>query len=176
MKTIIALFLAFASAAVSAASVGFLPDPATAAPGGTFTVDVVGSAFPELAGGTLDLGFDPALVSLDSVAVNAALFDFLPTSGALTAPGEWTGVGFDTFVNAPAAGDFTIATLTLTALAEGSGILSVLGTSQFFSSVAEVFPALSRGSVGVTAVPVPAAVWLFGSGLLGIVGVGRRSR
>ncbi len=30
--------------------------------------------------------------------------------------------------------------------------------------------------IGVTAVPVPAAVWLFGSGLLGLVGVARRKK
>ena len=31
-------------------------------------------------------------------------------------------------------------------------------------------------SIGVTAVPVPAAVWLFGSGLLGLVGMARRKK
>ena len=29
---------------------------------------------------------------------------------------------------------------------------------------------------GTTVIPVPAAVWLFGSGLLGLVGVARRKR
>jgi hypothetical protein len=36
------------------------------------------------------------------------------------------------------------------------------------------------GSVGLvvnpTAIPVPAAIWLFGSGLLGLVGIARRKR
>ena len=31
------------------------------------------------------------------------------------------------------------------------------------------------GEVGIPAVPVPAAAWLFGSGLLGLVGVTRRT-
>lgn len=31
-------------------------------------------------------------------------------------------------------------------------------------------------SIGVTAIPVPAAVWLFGSGLLGLVGMARRKQ
>lgn len=31
-------------------------------------------------------------------------------------------------------------------------------------------------TIGLTAVPVPAAVWLFGSGLLGLIGVARRKR
>jgi hypothetical protein len=30
--------------------------------------------------------------------------------------------------------------------------------------------------VSLTAVPVPAAVWLFGSGILGLVGVARRRK
>lgn len=37
-------------------------------------------------------------------------------------------------------------------------------------------PAFSGTVAGVSAVPVPAAVWLFGSGLIGLVGVGRRKK
>lgn len=29
---------------------------------------------------------------------------------------------------------------------------------------------------GLTAIPVPAALWLFGSGLLGLIGVARRKK
>ncbi|MBI5042206.1 MAG: DUF1566 domain-containing protein [Gammaproteobacteria bacterium] len=35
--------------------------------------------------------------------------------------------------------------------------------------------AVHAGDVGVPAVPVPAAAWLFGSGLLGLIGVARRN-
>ncbi|MDH5515039.1 MAG: DUF1566 domain-containing protein [Gammaproteobacteria bacterium] len=34
--------------------------------------------------------------------------------------------------------------------------------------------AVQSGSVGAATVPVPAAVWLFGSGLLGLIGIARR--
>jgi hypothetical protein len=34
----------------------------------------------------------------------------------------------------------------------------------------------STGNLAVSAVPLPAAVWLFGSGLLGLVGIGRRRK
>ena len=33
-----------------------------------------------------------------------------------------------------------------------------------------------EGTINASAVPVPAAVWLFGSGLLGLVGVARRKK
>lgn len=36
--------------------------------------------------------------------------------------------------------------------------------------------AVHSGDVGASVVPVPAAVWLFGSGLLGLIGVGRKRR
>ena len=33
---------------------------------------------------------------------------------------------------------------------------------------------MSVTAAGISAVPVPAAVWLFGSGLIGLIGVARR--
>jgi hypothetical protein len=36
--------------------------------------------------------------------------------------------------------------------------------------------AVHSGNVGAAIVPIPAAVWLFGGGLLGLIGVGRRRR
>jgi len=36
--------------------------------------------------------------------------------------------------------------------------------------------AVQSGNVGAAIVPVPAAVWLFGSGLLGLIGLGRQRR
>ncbi len=38
------------------------------------------------------------------------------------------------------------------------------------------FTSISATNTTVSAVPVPAAAWLFGSGLLGLVGVARRRR
>ncbi|MCK5092950.1 MAG: VPLPA-CTERM sorting domain-containing protein, partial [Gammaproteobacteria bacterium] len=36
--------------------------------------------------------------------------------------------------------------------------------------------AVHDGDVGASVVPVPAAVWLFGSGLIGLVGFARRKK
>jgi hypothetical protein len=41
----------------------------------------------------------------------------------------------------------------------------------------DVFPFFDDGSFAdFTVVPVPAAVWLFGSGLLGLIGISRRKK
>ena len=37
-------------------------------------------------------------------------------------------------------------------------------------------PEFTQDSVSVSTVPIPAAVWLFGSGLLGLVGMARRKK
>ena len=56
----------------------------------------------------------------------------------------------------------------------GTGVLS--GNGFDATDVTWTFSAQSAASysLAVTAVPIPAAVWLFGSGLLGLVGIARR--
>lgn len=58
----------------------------------------------------------------------------------------------------------TASTLTVRFFIEGVGIQDLNDESW----------AMDNLSVSVTAVPVPAAAWLFGAGLVGLVGVGRR--
>ncbi len=61
-----------------------------------------------------------------------------------------------------------------------SGITFALnGSMNYLANLAgvnSVFPGVGTALYRVSAVPVPAAVWLFGSGLLGLVGVARRKK
>lgn len=59
---------------------------------------------------------------------------------------------------------------------EVHGILRLIGSfdSITFSHTSEGWHGFTVGIAGVSAVPVPAAVWLFGSGLLGLVGLARK--
>lgn len=98
----------------------------------------------------------------------ASLFKFVPAPGTevldviATAPG---GVTISQSFNYDNIGDeFQIAMLG----SQFSGLQSVLFSSQF------IFPAYDN--IEVSAVPIPAAVWLFGSGLLGLVGIARRKK
>jgi hypothetical protein len=176
-----ALFLSSSGMAL-ASTVGFDPETSPIPPevinvGDTFIVDIVGSDFAELAGGVIDLMYNTNgqhIVDIDNVVVNP-YFDFEPDPGGPAvgdSPTTWSGIGFDTLANDPATGNFTVATITLRAAAPGTTSLEILSSSEFFSSTEQLFPTLLDGTVHV--VPVPAAVWLFGSGLLGLIGVARK--
>ena len=53
-----------------------------------------------------------------------------------------------------------------------------LGRQDYYGSTTLFFNAwaVHDGDIGASAVPVPAAVWLFGSGLIGLIGVARRKK
>lgn len=177
LRLIAATALLFSTGGVVLAdTVDFNPNVSGVAPkifvGDMFSVDIVGD-FTELAGGVIDLGFDSAILRVDSVDIDP-YWDFFPDGGGPAVGNVWPDIGFDVFGNDPATGTFTIATINLTALAEGSSSLSVLAASEFFSALDLLDPTRIDGTVIVSAVPVPAAGWLFGSGLLGLVGVARK--
>jgi len=172
-KVVCAAALVFGVSVSSMAdTIGFNPSTSNVGLGDSFSVDIVGD-FTELAGGVIDLGFTSSVLQIDSVAINP-YFDYFPDSGGPASGDTWSGIAFDTFVNNPASGSVTIATINLTALASGSGSLDVLGTSELYSATALLSPTPSSGTVNVSAVPVPAAMWLFGSALFGIAIVSRR--
>jgi len=80
--------------------------------------------------------------------------------------------------------NFTETELNYTALLQpgqiyqmniGDSIFSYADTSNFKTAVAMANTTIAY-NLEITAVPVPAAVWLFGSGLIGLVGFARRKK
>lgn len=115
--------------------------------------------------GSQDLAFDPATPELTVAPDDTATLRFDVTSLTTT-----------TFLE-----DFSIATLTFDAVAAGNtpatlGLsLSALWLDGDWNVERPVSGiTLVPTTINVNAVPVPPAVWLFGSGLLGLVGVARR--
>lgn len=156
-----------------AASISFSPQNSIVSVGDSFAVDIIASDFTELAGGVLDFSFDSSQLSLNFIPMIDAYWDFFPDAGSqdLIDSNVWRGVGFDVFANAPLNGSGIIASLNFTALGIGASSLEILPGSAFFSSVTEINPELTTGSVQV--VPLPPAIYLFLTGLIGLTQIMR---
>ncbi len=144
-------------------------------------------------GGGFDIIFDPSLVSYvpNSYITDPLLLsdpDFTrddnplvtdPTKQVEIQADRLAGAAFGNFGGL--AGPALVGPLLFTADAAGTAVFS-LGASTstavggFSSAITftEQFPNFIGTTVTISEVPVPAAVWLFGSGLLGLIGIARR--
>ena len=124
-------------------------------------------------GQTVDIQFDLKGSSANGAVFFVEFFNELAGGGSLgpgiigqidNAPSDWTTYNFSTI-----AGDAITAAGGVTLQLNGvcGGVPGCLSDWQIDNVSI---------SADVNAVPVPAAVWLFGSGLLGLVGVARRKK
>jgi len=147
-----------------------------------FSLDIVTKDFPSTFGGSILINFDPTVVNVSDIALAS------PWSGITLMPSDNSGINLaGILLHAPIfsqwpAGDFVFATLTFTALAIGSSELalstyeslplSTIGRGGFtpidFTAV--------NSTVTVSAVPIPAAVWLLLSGFIGLFSVAKKKR
>jgi hypothetical protein len=84
-------------------------------------------------------------------------------------------------------GEFSFAIQTLVVVSETADSLSLTGTGLLTSTLLGLDPTLANWSfsaisgpvnfsIATSAVPVPAAVWLFGTAVLGLVGLRRKGK
>ena len=162
---------------VSSGSVSLVPAAQNVAVGDSviFDLSIDFTNEPTL-GGAIDIAFDFNIFNFVS-------FDFAPgfDSGPYSRSpdlgmGELSGLAFgnvDIFNGLTSA---LIGTLTFDAIANGASSLSI--TESFVGGGFYSIDSLAQEPVfniaEVTVVPVPAAAWLFATGLLGLVGFSRR--
>jgi len=84
------------------------------------------------------------------------------TDGPIFPTADWQSFSWTTTLGADVAGGVTLQLKASCGPVEGCGV------DAYFDNVTI--------STDVAAVPVPAALWLFGSGLLGLIGVARRKQ
>jgi serine-aspartate repeat-containing protein C/D/E len=131
------------------------------------TVDNAGSLLGGIPGGDL--------VVIGDVTVPGLGFK----SGVLLT-GEVTGFGFQDSGGTTDSYDFTFVPTggLLTSLYPGTlgvGVSLTSEQSNFTGDFSVDFAGEAKGTLGEL-VPIPSAVWLFGSGLLGLVGIARRKK
>jgi hypothetical protein len=177
--------LALGSTSIQAATITVQPQDSSELITATFDIKVVGTDFTDGAGGTFGGGFyvnwDPAILALDSFSFTFPGDQFFAQTPVQDDVAGSLNADVSSFNVGAATADFDIAVLTFTAVGPGVSPLDLSlglypgGAPLVWtdSTFTEITPVFVDGSVTVSAVPVPAAVWLFGSGLLGLVGVAR---
>lgn len=189
ISTLGAAGLAFylGAGAAGAATIELLPPTVTDVVGNTFTLDVVGRNFTDGSGGTagggLTIDWDPNVIDLSgglaglNITFGGDEFFAPPPTYDQTAGTLDFSVSS---LNGVAASDFDIAVLTFAALNPGTtttGItVSALDVWPDFSGLVDVVPTGVGANVTINPVPLPPAVFLFGSALAGLGFVGRRRK
>ncbi len=183
--------LLWVSSVSQAATISFDPATQTAPAGSSLSVKLGisglgGGVAPSLGTFDLNIGYNPSLLSFTGVSFgDPVLGDQLDLFGlgSLTGSSNTTPGTVNVFelsldsvadLNSLQAAGFTLATFTFSALSEGTSPLSISINTLGDANGAPLAATTTSGSITVTAVPLPGAVWLFGSGLLGLMGMARR--
>jgi hypothetical protein len=180
LKTIGLIATLLAATSAHSATVSVDPVTTNVTLGTTFTVDVVGTGFPVTEGGGFSLGFDASVLQVTNVTVDNTTWAFSHSTGSLdNGSGTLDDVWVADFSFPGISGDFVVATIEFQATGVGTSGLSLAASALnpwacSGVSCGESFD--QSASVTVSAIPLPAAAWLFGSALLGLVTVSSRRK
>ncbi len=178
IKIILGVSLLILSNQLSAATVGWDSSINNVNLNDTFTLNVVGSGFTSnVDGGGLNFSFDSSVLNVTSISIDESVWDLgagISTGAIDNTQGSVSGISVNAWSDV--SGNFTIASITFQAVGNGSTALSLSDylLNPWASGGGLINPDYAASSVTVSAVPVPAALWLFGSGLLGLAGVAKR--
>lgn len=177
--------LLLTATASHAATVSFSDTTASVGLNETFKVDLMMDFTGEATvGGGMDIFFDPTALSFSTFAFGSTTLVLDPglSRSPDLLPGKLEGLGFGNFGGIEGPG--VIGTLTFQAIAVGSSSLTLasdqlivgdfISRSTFASQVVDFGSA--NVNVQLSAVPVPAAAWLFGSGLIALAGVVKKRK
>lgn len=122
-------------------------------------------------GGGVNLNFEPSVLRVDEVIFDNSVFDFQKQVNSIDNDLGLVESILVSSILSEHAGEFTIAEIKFTAIGAGLSDL-ILSPSTFFApwrtaSNQDIDFDFVDGSVQV--VPLPAAIWLFGAGLIGLL-------
>lgn len=163
---------------------GLITSDGTNITGGTVTANGNQALNGDLAGITLTMNlsgtasdagvlFDSGTVCVTSaIACDLGLIDVSVTNVSFLPGVSWgffttTGLQLDGTQTAP---EYTVAQ---PGLASTAGPYAAAGAATLLGNDAGIF---ISGDIHLVSVPVPAAAWLFGSGLIGLAGMGRKRK
>ncbi len=180
---LISLVLPNTVSAVALPSVNLHPDQSIVSVGDTISVLVKVEDMPATDGPSLGLDFDPSVLAFSGVSpVSGSPFSDVGYSDTdlLTTEIDFVFALVPLFGSA-ASGDFDAFSLIFEAIAVGNSMIALSEDGIFTTwpatvtaeSIAGVTYTNTHVTVQPSAVPLPGAVWFFGSGLLGMIGLSR---
>lgn len=177
IKVVLVSLISMVSNSVFAATIGvddtFNITGTYSATGGTSLLDATTVQLDIVNSGGTATGDFGSTISFPPPAgvagVSANINSFVPVSNFFTIG------GWQLDLSTLAVTDQSASVLTM----NGAGVLSgngfdPTGATWSFSAETPTSYSMTITSTGIPAVPVPAAVWLFGSGLIGLAGIARR--
>lgn len=181
LSAITMMVLSVGSASASTISLVPLSLPAAIGDSIEFNLTVDFSDDPTLGGG-MDIAYDDNLLSFQSFDFGTATAALDPSFSRLPDHPfayKLEGLAFGSFTGITTG---IVGTLTFQAIAEGSALIEMGVTSDplkggdFYSAVTyqQQNPTFNNLSVQISSVPLPGAIWLFGSGVLSLAGMARR--
>ena len=176
LKTLAAA-LALAGVCSAAQAVGTVvlnPVNTTVQAGSSFAVQVRGVGFTDnVVGGGFNFSFNPLVMNLSSVLINTAVWEFVSSPGITNnAAGTLVNVFFNSNRLVLPTGNFEIATLNFTAMAQGVSALTLAASQDFpFANDNIEIINVTFGSGAVNVVPEPStwATMALGLALLPLV-------
>jgi hypothetical protein len=158
-----------------AATLQIEPMNSTAYIGDTITIDIVGTEFPETQGGGFNLYYDANILNVSNVTIDgSSTWNFVNDVGTIdNVNGELNNVNVSHF---PGITDnFTVATIEMIAVGAGTSTLNLTESilNPWASNGDTINPTLLNDAT-LQVVPIPAAAWLFGSALLGLIGLTKK--
>lgn len=174
-KLVCAVVLSGLVGVVQAASVSLTPTSPSVNLNGTVSFDVnLDFAGTPVTSGILNLEYDASRLEFSSFSYGSNTFGVSTFAVDSTST---LGVVKDISFSGSISGPGTLGTATFLAMGTGTAYVRTLSAAPgFYDGGDYIYPDYLFSSVNVvSAVPVPAAVWLMASGLLGMVGLSRRA-
>ncbi len=147
-----------------------------------FTLDIIASDFPSTFGGTILVNFDPSVVKVSNISLSSPWKGVTLTATDSYGAGQATMLVYAPSIDQLPEGDFVFATLMFTALGAGNTELALstydslpLSSIGHDGLTAIDFTTMNT-NVTVSAVPIPAAIWLLLSGIIGLFSISHKKR